>query len=258
MRMASHLAAGDAFSVPLTGLHYDRRSPLGRNCAVILKMIARSIGFAAVLALLLFVPAGTLAWTQGWIFLALFMCSSLIIGLWLAKVDPGLLAARMKSPLSREQRSSDRAVMAGIMIIFYAWVVFMPLDARRFGWSHVPLWAQVLGGVLIVSAFLGWIAVLKANSFAAVTIGVQQERGHTVISTGPYAIVRHPMYAFLLPLMIGTALLLGSLWGLLGVLLMLPLLAARATGEEAVLRDGLPGYREYSTKVRFRLVPGVW
>ena len=100
--------------------------------------------------------------------------------------------------------------------------------------------------------------VLKANSFAAVTIGVQKERGQTVASSGPYAVVRHPMYAFLLPLMVGTPLLLGSLWGLVGVLLMLPLLAARALGEETVLLDGLAGYREYAAKVRFRLVPGVW
>jgi protein-S-isoprenylcysteine O-methyltransferase Ste14 len=225
---------------------------------VILKMIARSVVSAVVFGALLFIPAGTLAWPQGWIFLVLFMGTGLMIGLWLAKTDPGLLAARMRSPLSREQRPVDRAVMRGILIVFYAWLVFMPIDARRMNWSHTPLWAQVLGAMLIVATFLGWIAVLKANSFAAVTIGVQKERGQTVISTGPYAVVRHPMYAFVLPLMIGTPLLLGSLWGLPGVLLMLPLLAARAFGEETVLLDALPGYREYAAKVRFRLLPGVW
>jgi protein-S-isoprenylcysteine O-methyltransferase Ste14 len=225
---------------------------------MILKMLARSIGFAVVLGALLFVPAGTLAWPQGWIFLVLFMGAGLLIGAWLAKSDPALLAARMRSTLSGEQRPVDRAVMRAILVVFYGWLVFMPIDARRLAWSHTPLWAQVLGAVLIVITFLGWIAVFKANSFAASTIGVQKERGQTVITTGPYAIVRHPMYTFFLPFAIGTPLLLGSLWGLLGVLLILPLLAARAFGEEAVLLDALPGYREYAAKVRFRLVPGVW
>ena len=99
---------------------------------------------------------------------------------------------------------------------------------------------------------------LKANSFASATLRVQEERGQTVISTGPYAVVRHPMYAYTLLLFIGIPLLLGSLWGLLGVALFLPLLIARVIGEEAMLMDGLPGYREYAAKVRFRLLPRVW
>ena len=104
----------------------------------------------------------------------------------------------------------------------------------------------------------GWVRVLRANRFAAVTVRLQEERGQTVISTGPYAVVRHPMYAYAVLLLIRAPLLRGSLWGLLGVVLLLPLLAARALGEEVMLLDGLPGYREYAAKVRFRLLPGVW
>jgi protein-S-isoprenylcysteine O-methyltransferase Ste14 len=225
---------------------------------VLVEMIARSVGFAIVLGLLLFLPAGTLAWPQAWAFIVLFFGLGLAMGVWLLKADPSLLAARMKSPFSRDQKPSDRAVMIGIMVVFLGWFVLMALDAQRFGWSRVPVWAQVLGALLIVVANLGWVSVLKANSFAAVTIAVQADRGQTVISSGPYAIVRHPMYSFFLPLMIGAPLLLGSLWGLLVILLFVPLLVARIAGEEALLRDGLAGYREYTTKVRFRLVPGVW
>jgi len=134
----------------------------------------------------------------------------------------------------------------------------MAVDARRFGWSHTPLWAQVFGAALIMGAFYGWVRVLRANRFAAVTVRLQKERGQTVISTGPYAVVRHPMYAYALLLMIGSPLLLGSVWGLLGLVLFIPLLAARLLGEETMLMDGLPGYREYAAKVRFRILPGVW
>ena len=111
---------------------------------------------------------------------------------------------------------------------------------------------------LILIAFYGWTGVLRANSFASVKVRVQTERGQTVISDGPNGVVRHPIYAYALLFMVVTPLLLGSLWGLLGVIVLLPLLALRTLGGEAMLMDGLPGYREYASKVRFRLVPGVW
>jgi len=223
-----------------------------------LNAVVQNLAFTVLLALMLFLPAGTPAWPQGWIFLALFVGCSQATGLWLLKRNPALLAERMKSPFSADQRPRDRAIIVAIMVLLCAWIVFMPLDARRFGWSHTPLWAQVIGAALILGAFWGWVGVLRANSFASVKVRVQQERGQTVISTGPYAVVRHPMYSYVLLLLIGTPLLLGSLWGLLGVVVVMPLLAARALGEEEVLMDGLPGYRDYAAKVRFRLVPGIW
>jgi protein-S-isoprenylcysteine O-methyltransferase Ste14 len=136
--------------------------------------------------------------------------------------------AAMLSPMSRAQKGSDRAVMGAIFVVFCLWLIFMPLDARRFGWSHTPLWVQVLGAFLILVAYVGWGTVMKANSFASTEIRVQKERGQKVISA------------------------------LLGLVLILPLLAARALGEEAMLFAELPGYREYSEKVRFRLLPGLW
>jgi protein-S-isoprenylcysteine O-methyltransferase Ste14 len=222
------------------------------------KVLLQSLGFALVLGLLLFLPAGTLAWAQGWIFLALFCGCSFATGAWLRKADPALFAERTKSPMGGDQRPRDRAVMMALMLGLAGWVVVMALDARRFGWSEVPLWAEALGAVLILAAFLGWVTVLRVNSFAATRVRLQPERGQTVISTGPYGAVRHPMYAYGLLLMIGAPLLLGSLWGLLGLALFVPLLAARLLGEEAMLRAGLPGYRDYAAKVRYRLVPGIW
>jgi protein-S-isoprenylcysteine O-methyltransferase Ste14 len=222
-----------------------------------LSAIARSIVGLLLPALLLFLSAGTLAWPQAWVFLALFLGCSVAISLWLRRADPDLFAERTKSPFSADQRLGDRLLMAALFLCFAAWLVFLGLDAR-FGWSRTPPWAQALGAALILMAFWGWMLVLRVNSFASVTVRVQQERGQTVISSGPYAIVRHPMYSFALLFMLGVPLLLGSFWGLLGLVLFVPLLAARALGEEAVLTRGLPGYRAYADKVRFRLLPGIW
>jgi protein-S-isoprenylcysteine O-methyltransferase Ste14 len=223
------------------------------------RMIFRSVLGVILLMLVLFAPAGTMAWPEAWIFLALFIGCSVATGIWLKVTDPDLLAARMKSPLSADQRPRDRIVIAAIMLVFWGWFVVMALDARRFEWSHVPLWIEVLGALMVIGAFYGWITVLRANRFAATNVRVQRERGQTVVSTGPYAVVRHPMYAYAVLLIVGTALLLGSLWGgLLGVILLVPLFGVRAVGEEAVLLDGLAGYRDYTAKVRYRLIPGVW
>lgn len=226
--------------------------------AIIHSMILQTTGALTLSAFLMFLPAGTFAWPQGWLFLALFFGLSQAMGLWLLRTDPALLAARMRSPLSGDQAPRDRVVIVAILAGFVAWLVFMALDAKRFGWSHAPAWAQVVGAVLIVAAFWGWMEVLRVNTFAATTIQLQAERGQTVISSGPYALVRHPMYAFALFLMVGAPLLLGSLWGLAWLGLFVPLLAARALGEEVMLTAGLEGYADYARRVRFRMVPGIW
>ena len=221
--------------------------------------MAQSLAFAVFLGVLLFVPGGRIDWWEGWLFIIIFSACSLATGYWLAATNPELLAERRRSPTSQGQTPRDRAIAVALLFVVFAWTVFMSLDSQRFHWSPpVPIWLQLIGGVLIVLAFWAWSRVLKANSFAATTIRVQGERAQTVISTGPYAIVRHPMYADALLLFVGAPLLLGSLWGLLILVVILPILAARALGEEAVLFEGLPGYRDYAAKVRFRLIPGVW
>jgi protein-S-isoprenylcysteine O-methyltransferase Ste14 len=222
------------------------------------RMIVRSIIGTALFGVVLFGPAGTLAWPQAWIFLALFIGCSAAMGIWLYRTDPGLLVERMRSPLSRQQKPADRLVVAALLVAFWGWLILAALDARRFEWSYVPVWLQLVGAILILVAFYGWVTVLRANSFASVEIRLQSERRQTVASTGPYAVVRHPMYSYAVLLMVGSALLLGSLWSLAAVPLLMLLLIARIDGEERLLRDGLPGYRDYAAKVRYRLIPGVW
>lgn len=225
---------------------------------VFLSLLIQSMVSLILSGALLFLPAGTLAWPQGWAFLLLFAGCSLLTDIWLWRNDPALLRARMTSPLAAGQTPRDRRVMKVILVAFVGWIVLMALDARRFGWSHTPLWAQIAGAGLIVATFWGWFRVLRANRFAATTIQLQRDRGQKVVDTGPYAVVRHPMYAYDILLMLGAPLLLGSLWGLVALVVFIPLLAVRALGEEAMLLAGLPGYADYARKVRFRLAPGIW
>jgi protein-S-isoprenylcysteine O-methyltransferase Ste14 len=134
----------------------------------------------------------------------------------------------------------------------------MPLDAVRFRWSQVPAWAQAIGALLIALCMYLCYLTFRENSYAAPVVKIQRERGHRVVSTGPYAYIRHPMYAGALLFFIGTPLLLGSWWGLLAAPVIAAMLAVRAVLEERTLADELPGYRDYISRVRYRLIPGVW
>lgn len=212
----------------------------------------------AVLAGVLFGAAGTAQWPSGWAYLGLFLSVGLVFSLWLAAVDPDLLAERLKPPVQRGQARWDRLFMLAVMALYIGWHILMAADARRFGWSHAPAWAQVLGGVLFAASYLGIGWVFRTNSFAAPVVRVQSERAQTVIDTGPYAIVRHPMYAFAALQFIGVPLVLGSWWGLAAIPLLYGGVAWRAVREEGVLRAELAGYDDYARRVRWRLAPGVW
>ena len=225
---------------------------------LILLLLAEVAMLMAVLAAILFAAAGTLDWPSGWTYLGVFAAMSLGISLWLAEADPDLLRERLASPYQKGQKAFDRVFLSVVMVVYLGWTALMGLDARRLGWSHVPLAAQGLGAVVIVLTYIGVAWVFATNSFAAPVIRVQAERGQTVIDTGPYAWVRHPMYAFALPQFVGAPLLLGSWWGLAIVPVAYLGLAWRIFGEEAMLRQELAGYEDYARRVRFRLLPGVW
>jgi protein-S-isoprenylcysteine O-methyltransferase Ste14 len=212
----------------------------------------------AVMAMLLFVAAGTLHWPAGWVFLAELGILGFASGLWLAMTDPDLLAERMSPFVQRDQEASDRTLMKIISVAFVVWLMFMPLDACRFGWSHVPLWVRWIGAIAIAVslAIVQW-TVLE-NRYAVVVVRVQRERGQHVISTGPYRFVRHPMYAGAILLFVGTPLLLGSWYGLIGAAIIIALFCYRITIEERTLRAELEGYVEYTARVPYRMIPGVW
>jgi protein-S-isoprenylcysteine O-methyltransferase Ste14 len=226
------------------------------TAAEVFRGIVSQVILTAVFIALLFGPAGTLVWPPGWAFLILFAVCSQALGVWLLRTDPELLKRRMASPLGGAQTLRDRLIAIAIFVVVALWIAFMGLDGGRLHLSRTPFWGKSLGVALIVAAFWGWARVLAANRYAAITVGVVP--GQTVATGGPYAVVRHPMYAYVFLLLIGAPLLTGSLWAMLFVIPAGALMAARALGEETLLMRDLPGYREYAAKVRWRLIPGVW
>jgi len=225
---------------------------------MIRRLVQKSLAGFAIMLVLLFVPAGTLAWPAGWALLIEFSIASTLITRWLLRHNPELLAERMAPLIQRDQKPWDKVLMAAFLFLWCAWLVVMSLDAARFGWSDVPLWLQALGAIAIAVGMYITFLTMRANTFAAPVVKIQAARGHRVVSDGPYAVVRHPMYGGALLLIAGIPLLLGSWWGLVMALVIVLLLAVRAVMEERTLMAELPGYTDYATRVRYRMIPGVW
>jgi protein-S-isoprenylcysteine O-methyltransferase Ste14 len=225
---------------------------------MIQRLIWKSVTGFAIMLVLLFVPAGTLAWPAGWVLLIEFSIASTLITRWLLRHNPELLAERMAPLIQRDQKPWDKVLMTAFLFLWCAWLVVMSLDAARFGWSHVPLWLQALGAIAIAVGMYITFLTMRANTFASPVVKIQAARGHRVVSDGPYAVVRHPMYGGALLLIAGIPLLLGSWWGLAMALVIVLLLAVRAVMEERTLMAELPGYTDYAARVRYRLVPYVW
>jgi protein-S-isoprenylcysteine O-methyltransferase Ste14 len=208
-----------------------------------------------MMAALLLVPAGTLNYWQAWVFMAVFVSASAAVTVYLAIYDPRLLGRRMRGGPAAEKERSQRLIISLAMMGFSGLLVIPAFD-HRFGWSGVPTYTCLVGDALIAAGFLIVFFVVKVNTYAASTIEVAEDQ--KVISTGPYALVRHPMYAGSFPILIGTPLALGSWWGLSALIVVIPALIWRLVDEESFLRKNLPGYTEYTDKVRYRLVPNVW
>jgi protein-S-isoprenylcysteine O-methyltransferase Ste14 len=210
---------------------------------------------ALVMAPLIFVLAGTVHYWQAWMYLSIFFGASALITLYVIRNDPALLERRMRGGPTAEKRAAQRVIMFFTSLCFVALLVVPALD-RRYAWTEVPFYGVLIGDALVAVGFYFIFLVYKENTFASAT--VQVVAGQQVISTGPYAIVRHPMYASGLLMLLGTPLALGSYWGLVPVAAMSPFLIWRLFDEERLLRDQLAGYREYQQKVRHRLLPWIW
>jgi protein-S-isoprenylcysteine O-methyltransferase Ste14 len=222
------------------------------------RMVVQTLGSLVVLAVVLCVAAGDWGWPQAWVFLGEFAVSSFAVSAWLLRHDPALLASRLSSPVQPDQPAWDRVFLAIGGLVFFGWLVLCAFDARRFAWSLVPVWVQGLGAVLIALCMVVVWQTFRFNTFAAPQIRLQMDRQQHVITDGPYRFVRHPMYAGALLMFVGTPLLLGSWWGLAFVPVGAIGIGIRAVGEERMLRRELAGYDDYTSKVRFRLVPGLW
>jgi len=213
------------------------------------------LALLAVMAALLFLPAWSLKYWQAWMFLAVFGCAALAVTLYLMKQDPKLLERRLHAGPTAEQEWSQKIIQTIASFGFAAMLVVSALD-HRFAWSSLPSYLSLAGDALVALGFVLIFFVYKENTFASATIELAAEQ--KVISTGLYAVVRHPMYAGAFFLLVGIPLSLGSWWGLLVLALMMPALMWRLFDEERFLERNLTGYSEYRRKVPYRLVPFVW
>ena len=214
--------------------------------------------FPLVLAIMgapIFLSAWSFDYWQAWVFLVVFSASTTLHALILLRYAPDVLMRRMKAGPTAETRPVQRLIMTCVTASFFLFLIVCGLD-HRFGWSHVPLVAVIFGDFLIALSFYVFTKVCLENQFASATIELHE--GQNVVSTGMYGIVRHPMYAGALLLLLGIPLSLGSLWSGLLILLATGILVWRISDEEKLLLSNLKGYTEYCSKVRYRLIPGLY
>jgi len=222
---------------------------------VAIQAIASGLIGLVVFGLLVFWPAGTFDYWQGWAFIAVFAASTMIPSLYLAAKKPAALERRMQAGPAAETRPLQKLIISFAFVSLGATIVVSALDFR-FGWSSVPAAISVIGDVLVALGLGISMIVTIQNGYAAANVKV--ESGQDLVSTGLYGVVRHPMYFGNVVLMIGIPLALGSYWGLLFVIPGLAVLATRILDEEKVLTQQLAGYRDYAQRVHYRLVPYVW
>jgi protein-S-isoprenylcysteine O-methyltransferase Ste14 len=208
-----------------------------------------------VLAALLFVPAGTLRFWQGWLFGFVFVAASSAISIYFLKHDPKLVERRMRAGPMAEQEPAQKIIMAITFLGFFLLMALPGFDQRRH-WSDVPAWLEIAANAGVALSFWVFFIVMRQNSFAASTIRVEPDQ--PVVSTGLYAIVRHPLYSGALLLLACIPLALGSYWTLIVAVAIVPALIWRILDEERFLRQNLAGYTDYCRLVRYRLIPKVW
>ena len=215
----------------------------------------RSVLSLVVFMATLFIPAGTLQFWPGWLYGFIFAASTTAISVYFLKHDPKLVERRMKVGPAAEQRPAQKIIMAITLAGFILLIVLPGLD-YRWHWSYMPPWLVLAANVVLALSFAIFFIVLKQNSYAASTIRVEADQ--PVVSTGLYAIVRHPLYSGALLLMLVTPLALGSYWTLLVAFALIPVLMWRLLDEEHFLKQNLPGYADYCRATRFRLIPLIW
>jgi protein-S-isoprenylcysteine O-methyltransferase Ste14 len=211
------------------------------------------IGLAIpIFALVVLLPAWKWDYWQGWLYLLILYIPIFFVLYYLLKNDPALLQRRMRM---REKESVQRRIIVLSLVYFLVAFTLPGLDVR-FGWSKVPSWVSLVADVLVLIGYMTFVWVLTINSYLSRVVEV--EAGQKVVSSGPYAIVRHPMYAGISLMYVATPVALGSFWALIPAIFIVPLLVARLRNEEQVLLRDLPGYAEYTQKVKYRLLPGIW
>ena len=229
--------------------------PLRKSRIVL--VLFQVVSTLAIYALPVLIPVGIRAWLSAWIFLGLWFGFWLLILIWLYVQNPALFWERMLTTTSG-QKVWDKILVPLLYGAIFLWLLFTAFDAGRFHWSPVPQGLEITGAFVLGASFVLFFLTFRANRYLATVVRVQEDRGQVVISTGPYRFVRHPMYAATLLFFVGTPLLLGAWYGVLASPIVAIVLALRAVLEEKALQKDLPGYDEYMTRTKYRLIPFVW
>jgi protein-S-isoprenylcysteine O-methyltransferase Ste14 len=227
----------------------------GKEDSTAVKIIKGVVTVLFMLALFFF-PAGTLHWPEAWLFFLLYFTAVSGVMIWMKRKAPDLLKERMSR--NKEIKSWDKIIMTAYSFLLIILLVVSGLDAVRFGWSEVPLVVKVLGFIGYIPSLVIVFRAMKENAYSSDVVRIQEDRGQTVCTTGPYRFVRHPMYVGIILIMLCLPLSLGSFYSMIPASLVVVLFIIRASLEDKTLQENLPGYKEYTQKVRFRLLPGVW
>ena len=214
--------------------------------------IIRCLSMLIVLGLTFFLTAWNLMYWEGWAYIFVLGAPMVIFGMYLFKNDPKLLERRMRT----KEKHREQKIVIKLSLLSLPTTFILPGLDKRFGWSKVSIIIEIIAFVLVLVGYVMTIFVLKANSYASRVVEVEKDQ--KVISSGPYAIVRHPMYSSIIILYFFSPIALGSYWALIPASIYLITLIFRIFGEEKVLLEELEGYREYTKKVKYRLIPGIW
>jgi len=227
----------------------------GKEDSIAIKVIKGVVTVLFMLALF-FVPAGTLRWPEAWLLLIFYFATVTGVMIWMKINAPGLLKERMSR--NKEIKSWDKIIVIAYSFLLIILLAVPGFDVVRFGWSEVPLVVKALGfiGYIPATGFAFW--AMRENAYASDVVRIQEDRGHTVCTTGPYRYVRHPMYTGVILFVLCFPLSLGSLYSFIPASLIIVLFIIRTSLEDKTLQEELPGYKEYAQKVRYRLLPGVW
>jgi len=222
-----------------------------------LRLVVQSIVWAGILFALPFAGAGTFFWLEGWAYILIQFCSWTVMTLWLKKNNPRLLTVRAEL-WKRAVKPWDKVIVTFLIAGFLLLFALPGLDAVRYRWSNVSLSIEIIGfvGIVISNGIMFW--ALKTNPYSSAAVEIQKERGHRVITTGPYRYVRHPMYVGAILMAVFTPLALGSLMTFIPVTFLTAVVVVRTYLEDKTLHQELEGYAAYAERVKFRLIPGIW
>jgi protein-S-isoprenylcysteine O-methyltransferase Ste14 len=224
---------------------------------LIAKIIIRFISGLILIGAILFGTAGTFHWPEAWIYIIIQFGWSVVLSVWLWNYDPELLKDRLKF-MKKSAKGWDKVLTFVSMPFYIPYLVIPGFDAVRYQWSHVPVWAKIICFILVAVSFF-WISwIMKENTYLSRFVEIQEERGHKVITTGPYRFVRHPMYIGSTVLLLVLPVALGSLYALIPVAFCIVIMIIRTYLEDKTLYKELEGYAEYAQKTKYRLLPGIW